>query len=190
MSPRAAWRLESLGFREVYEYRGGKVDWLAAGLLTEGPGAQRKRIRDYLRTDVPTCRLDEKVADAAARVTSREWDMCLVVNDQGIVLGRLDRKELQAGGEQRVDQAMRPGPATYRPDVLAAEMPHVMTGSAHCQSPPEMVGCSAYSVPRRSRTSRKRSRRKTRARLVPETVVRERTSKEAASAPARCLRER
>src|SRR5712691_4785574 len=127
MSPRAAWRLESMGFREVYEYRGGKVDWLAAGLPTEGPGAQRKRIRDYLRTDVPTCRLDQKVADVAARVSARRWDMCLVVNEHGIVLGRLDRKELQAQGDERVERVMRAGPSTYRPDVLAAEMRHVMT---------------------------------------------------------------
>lgn len=127
MSPRAAWRLDSLGFREVYEYRGGKADWLAAGLLTEGPGSQRKRIRDYLRTDVPTCRLDEKVADVATRVAAQGWDMCLVVNDQAVVLGRLDRKELRAAGSELVERVMRPGPSTYRPDVPAAEMRHLMT---------------------------------------------------------------
>ena len=32
MSPRAAWRLESLGFSHVYDYVAGKIDWLAAGL--------------------------------------------------------------------------------------------------------------------------------------------------------------
>ena len=40
MSPRAAWRLESLGFGEVYEYGGGKLDWMAAGLPTEGTNAK------------------------------------------------------------------------------------------------------------------------------------------------------
>ena len=37
MSPRAACRLESLGFGEVYDYVAGKLDWMAAGLPTEGP---------------------------------------------------------------------------------------------------------------------------------------------------------
>ncbi len=127
MSPRAAWRLESLGFREVYEYRGGKVDWLAAGLPTEGTGAKQKRIKDYLRTDVPTCRLGEKVADVAARVAAQGWDMCLVLNEHGIVLGRLDRKELAGPGTELVERAMRPGPSTYRPDRPAAELRHMMT---------------------------------------------------------------
>ena len=31
MAPRAAARLESLGFEKVFEYRAGKLDWLAAG---------------------------------------------------------------------------------------------------------------------------------------------------------------
>src|SRR6266511_4403171 len=36
MSPRAAWRLESMGFAEVYDYVAGKADWGAAGLPLEG----------------------------------------------------------------------------------------------------------------------------------------------------------
>ena len=39
MSPRAAWRLESLGFGDVYDYVAGKVDWMAAGLPIEGANA-------------------------------------------------------------------------------------------------------------------------------------------------------
>ncbi len=40
MSPRAAWRLESLGFTRVYDYVAGKVDWFAAGFPREGRLAQ------------------------------------------------------------------------------------------------------------------------------------------------------
>src|ERR671936_223108 len=127
MSSRAAWRLESLGFREVYEYRGGKADWLAAGLPTEGPGSRTPRVGAYLRTDVPTCRPDEKVSDATARVASAGWDMCLVVNEQGILLGRLDHNELRAEGDKRIADVMRSGPSTYRPDAPAADLRHVMT---------------------------------------------------------------
>src|SRR5919198_854297 len=39
MSPRAAARLEQLGFRQVYDYVPGKADWLAAGLQREGQAA-------------------------------------------------------------------------------------------------------------------------------------------------------
>lgn len=39
MSPRAACRLEQLGFAEVYDYTTGKADWLAHGLDTEGEQA-------------------------------------------------------------------------------------------------------------------------------------------------------
>ncbi len=34
-SRRAATRLEALGYREVLDYEGGKMDWKAAGLPTE-----------------------------------------------------------------------------------------------------------------------------------------------------------
>src|SRR5438093_12548462 len=35
LSPRAAWRLEQLGFVDVADYAGGKMDWLARGLAFE-----------------------------------------------------------------------------------------------------------------------------------------------------------
>src|SRR5207249_889428 len=44
MSPRAAWRLESLGFTEVYEYSAGKSDWGAYGLPLEGKAIGSDRL--------------------------------------------------------------------------------------------------------------------------------------------------
>jgi len=126
MSPRAAWRLESLGFREVYEYRPGKADWLAAGLPTEGTGSRKPRALRYIARDVPTCRPGERVADAARRAAAAGWDLCLVTNKTGILLGRLDQKQLRGDGAQLVEGAMRPGPSTYRPDVPATELRHLM----------------------------------------------------------------
>ena len=40
LSARAAWRLESMGFQEVYRYTPGKADWLAAGWETQGTQAK------------------------------------------------------------------------------------------------------------------------------------------------------
>ena len=36
MSPRAAWRLEEIGFEHVHDFVGGKTEWIERGLPTEG----------------------------------------------------------------------------------------------------------------------------------------------------------
>src|SRR6476660_1393435 len=48
LSARAAWRLESMGFQEVYRYTPGKEDWIAAGFETEGTNTDRPRLKQYL----------------------------------------------------------------------------------------------------------------------------------------------
>jgi Mg/Co/Ni transporter MgtE len=122
MSPRAAWRLESFGFTEVYDYAPGKLDWLAAGLPTEGTNAERPRAGDVARHDVPTCNLSERLGDVRDRVRAAGWDACVVVNEESIVLGLLRAKELEADPDQVIEQAMRPGPSTFRPFVSIEEM--------------------------------------------------------------------
>src|SRR6266487_18956 len=68
MSPRAAWRLESIGFTQVHDYVAGKADWGSSGLPLEGTRGSRTRVGAHLRRDVPTCRLDERLSDVRARV--------------------------------------------------------------------------------------------------------------------------
>ena len=60
MSPRAACRLELLGFTQVYDYVLGKADWLAYGLPTEGEQAQVLRAKDLLRRDALTAHLSSR----------------------------------------------------------------------------------------------------------------------------------
>src|SRR5213083_2990703 len=67
LSARAAWRLESLGFQEVYRYTPGKADWLAAGWETEGAEAKKTRIREMIHKDVLTCALRERLEDVKSR---------------------------------------------------------------------------------------------------------------------------
>lgn len=114
MSPRAACRLETLGFTAVYDYTGGKADWLAAGLPTEGPGATTPRPGTLARTDVPTCSVTETVATTRVRVSSSGEERCVVVSDTNIVLGVLDAKALGGEGDRLAGDAMRVGPATVR----------------------------------------------------------------------------
>src|SRR5919201_1482529 len=42
MCPRAASRLESIGFEQVYDYVAGKADWGSAGLPLDGPAGKQK----------------------------------------------------------------------------------------------------------------------------------------------------
>lgn len=121
MSARAAWRLESLGFAEVYRYTAGKADWLASGLPIEGTKASTPRVGDLARRDVPTCGLQDRVGDVQERVRAGGWDVCVVVNDRNIVLGRLRGKALDADPTTTVEQVMEEGPTTYRPDRPAEE---------------------------------------------------------------------
>lgn len=112
MSPRAAWRLERLGYT-VYDYTGGKADWLAAGLDTIRSAPAAPRVIDVLTREVPTCAPDTPAADLDRRVPSH-----VVVNHAHIVLGRVASSHLdRAPPGVTVEQVMRPGPATIRPDA-------------------------------------------------------------------------
>jgi CBS domain-containing protein len=86
MSPRAAWRLEGLGFEMVYDYVPGKADWFASGLPKEGRMASVPTIGDAARQDVPTCAPAEKVENAQDCVRAAGWDACVVVNKERVVL--------------------------------------------------------------------------------------------------------
>lgn len=88
--------------------------------------AEHPRAGAVARRDVPTCRLDEPMDEIRERVRAAGWDACVVVNEEGVVLGLLRDAELERGGEERVEQVMRPGPSTFRPHVPIEEMAHFM----------------------------------------------------------------
>jgi CBS domain-containing protein len=115
MSPRAAWRLESIGFERVYDYVAGKADWGSADLPLEG--TLGPRAGELARRDVPTCALDDRLQDIRRSVREAGWDTCIVVNSQNVVLGRLGRTALAREDDVSVEEAMSPGPATVRPSL-------------------------------------------------------------------------
>jgi predicted transcriptional regulator len=122
MSARAAWRLEGLGFTQVHRYAAGKMDWLASGLPRDGRMAGFPTAGDALRRDVPSCRPDERVGDAAGRARAARWDMCVVANEQRIVLGVLRKKAFTGDPSRTAEAAMESGPTTFRPNELLAEV--------------------------------------------------------------------
>ncbi len=121
MSARAAWRLESLGFAQVYRYTAGKVDWMATGLPIEGTKASVPRVGSLAHRDVPTCRLDERVGDVCNRVRASRWELCVVVNERHVVLGRLRCETLDADPDALAGHVMESGPVTYRPHEVAED---------------------------------------------------------------------
>jgi rhodanese-related sulfurtransferase/CBS domain-containing protein len=135
LSARGAWRLQSMGFTEVYDYTAGKLDWLAAGLPTEGSNARQVRAADVALAGVPTCAPDELLGEVARRVRAAGWDACVVVNPERVVLGLLRARELDSDGSLRIERAMRPGPSTFRPHVPIAEMARFMTDHDLASSP-------------------------------------------------------
>ena len=114
MSARAAWRLETLGFEPVYRYQPGKDDWLAARLPMEGREAGLRRAADIARRDVPTCCLRDRVGEVANAVRRGDWPLAVVVNEEGIVLGRLRPRDLHAQPEAVAEEIMVDGPRTVR----------------------------------------------------------------------------
>jgi len=135
MSARAAWRLESLGFGEVYEYVAGKLDWMSAGLPTQGTNAAQPRAGEVSRKDVPTARLTDRLGDVRERVRPLGWDAVVVTNDERVVLGLLRSKELAKDPDLTMEQAMRPGPSTFRPYVAIKEMADYMANHMLESSP-------------------------------------------------------
>src|SRR5260370_33084637 len=97
MAPRAAARLETLGFAEVLEYKGGKLDWMAAGLPTEGENSLHPRAGDVARKDVPTCSLSERLGDVTERVRVAGFDAALAFDAQRVGLGALRPKQAGKG---------------------------------------------------------------------------------------------
>jgi CBS domain-containing protein len=106
----------------VHDYVGGKADWAVHGLSAEGRTAGKRRAIDVARKDVPTCGPRDRLGDVRERVRTARHEMCIVVNERGIVLGRLRRKELEGDADSVVEDVMELGPPTERPDPFLSEV--------------------------------------------------------------------
>lgn len=81
--------------------------------------------RDIARKDAATCLPDELLSDIQAR--SAELGVCVVVNERSVVFGLLREAELKKDTNLRAEEAMRPGPSTFRANVPITEMAEYMT---------------------------------------------------------------
>lgn len=108
-----------MGFSEVYDYVAGKADWGSAGLPLEG--MLGPRIGELAHADVPTCGLRDGLRDVRLRVREGGWQTCIVVNESGVVLGRLGRSAIRSEDDGTVEDAMTNGPTTIRPSFTVPE---------------------------------------------------------------------
>ena len=122
MSPRAAALLDRLGFERVYDYAASKVDYLARGLPREGEKAGERRAVDALRKDIARCAPGDSVDEARERIETSPFGFGLVVDESGVLLGRLRRSTLEQREGGTVDQLMEVGPSTVRADVPGEEL--------------------------------------------------------------------
>jgi CBS domain-containing protein len=117
MSPRAAARLERLGFEQVYDYVAGKADWGSFGLPLEGAEGSETRAGAHVRTDVPNCRPEDRLAAICERLEGSGWDTCFVLDERGVVLGRIGRRAIRGREDVSAEEAMTLGPSTIRPSA-------------------------------------------------------------------------
>jgi rhodanese-related sulfurtransferase len=121
MSPRAATRLEQLGF-DVYDYALSKVDWMAHGLPMEGSAAERPTARSFVRSDVATCALSDRAEEIRQRIDASPYGFALVLADR-VVLGRVRRSRVDVAAEDAsAELLMEPGPSTTRPHADPGEL--------------------------------------------------------------------
>ena len=118
MSPRAACRLEALGFEKVYDYELGIADWKAAGLPLGGEGIGYQVAADAMRPDIPTCEPSENVGDVGKRVEDAGWEDCVVIDCGDQVVGRLRASSWTQEASLAVSEVMQLGPTTVRPNEL------------------------------------------------------------------------
>ena len=81
----------------------------------EGTSLPERTAGDVAHREVPTCTLDEPLAEVRERARAAGWDTCIVVNDQRVVLGRLRGESLDGDAGQTAETVMEAGPTTVRP---------------------------------------------------------------------------
>jgi CBS domain-containing protein len=106
-----------MGFTEVYDYQAGKKSWGSYGLPREGRVTKEPSAGEVARRDVPTCALEDDLREVRERVLASGWDTCMVVNESGVLLGRLGRRALRSDDDASVEEAMSEGPSTVRPSI-------------------------------------------------------------------------
>ena len=71
---------------------------------------------------MPACLPSETIEHVGQRVREAGWDVCVVVNEQRVVLGLLGPAVWDTSQKATAEQVMELGPSTFRPNVSLDEM--------------------------------------------------------------------
>jgi predicted transcriptional regulator len=110
----------------VHRFVPGLLGWIADDLPAEGSSVRAGMAGQIARRDAPTCRLGKTLEEVHRRIGPGGWTQCPVLNERGIVLGRVRRSMLEGDLRRRVEEVMEPGPGTYRPSIPLTEMVDAM----------------------------------------------------------------
>jgi CBS domain-containing protein len=116
LSPRAAARLETIGFHKVYDYMPGKMDWLAYGLPVEKKDPGVMMVIERLQKEFPIARQNDRVGGVRLRMERAGLAICPVLSPEGVLLGVLEHLN-ESDPAAPVENVMDPGPTTVRPSV-------------------------------------------------------------------------
>ena len=101
----------------MYDYPAGKADWGSFGLPLEGTEGSATRVGAHVRSDVPNCGPDDRLPDVSERLDETGWDTCFVLDEEGVVLGRIGRRAIRSREDITAEQAMALAPSTIRPSA-------------------------------------------------------------------------
>jgi Mg/Co/Ni transporter MgtE len=68
------------------------------------------------------CRLNDRLHDVCDRLEDSAWDTCFVIDERGVVLGRLGRRAIRGREDVSAENAMTLGPSTIRPSARLSDM--------------------------------------------------------------------
>jgi CBS domain-containing protein len=83
----------------------------------ENQNQESLTVMDHMQSEVPTCRLDEPVGQVGTRAEQRGFTVCPVVNENGIVLGVISKRDWDQDPTASAEQLMDGAPTTLRPSA-------------------------------------------------------------------------
>ena len=95
----------------------GKSDWALEGLPLAGRSAGRRRALDVMRQPA-SCGPDATLGEARSLAETSGDPLCAVIDDCGVLLGRIDGAALEGDPAARAGDVMEPQPPTEKPDTF------------------------------------------------------------------------
>jgi CBS domain-containing protein len=85
--------------------------------IKENQNQESLTVMDRMQSEVPTCRLDEPVGQVGTRAEQRGFTVCPVINENGIVLGVISKRDWDHDPTASAEQLMDGAPTTLRPSA-------------------------------------------------------------------------